>query len=83
MIEGDLIDNDEPLAPVRKVIWDIETNDPHVMHKLLDEETEVYTRQQNQYQYDLLQRLERINGEKAVRDIYSWTTKKDLANGDI
>ena len=83
MIEGDLIDNDEPLAPVRKVIWDIETNDPHVMHKLLDEEYEIYNRQQNQYQYDLLQRLERVNGEKAVRDVYAWTTKKDLANGDI
>ena len=83
MTEDDFIENEEPLAPVRKVIWDIETNNPHVMQKLLDEEFEIYSRQQNQFQYDLLQRLERVNGEKAGRDIYAWTTKRDLANGDI
>ena len=46
MTEDDFIENEEPLAPVRKVIWDIETNNPHVMQKLLDEEFEIYSRQQ-------------------------------------
>ena len=70
---------DEETTPIRKVIWDIETNDISFMHNLIDEEMEVHDREQKNKQAKLLTRM----GDEAVREIYSWTQKKDLANGEL
>ena len=70
---------DEETTPIRKVIWDIETNDISFMHNLIDEEMEVHDREQKNKQAKLLTRM----GDEAVREIYSWTQKKDLANEEL
>lgn len=70
---------DEEPTPIRKVIWNIETNDTSFMHNLIDEEMEVHDREQKDKQAKLLTRM----GDEAVREIYSWTQKKDLANGEL
>ena len=70
---------DKETTPVRKVIWDIETNDISFMHNLIDEEMEVHDREQKNKQAKLLTRM----GDEAVREIYSWTQKKDLANEEL
>ena len=70
---------DKETIPVRKVIWDIETNDISFMHNLIDEEMEVHDREQKNKQAKLLTRM----GDEAVREIYSWTQKKDLANEEL
>ncbi len=70
---------DEEPTPIRKVMWDIETNDTSFMHNLIDEEMEVHDREQKDKQAKLLTRM----GDEAVREIYTWTQKKDLANGEL
>ncbi len=60
-------------------MWDIETNDTSFMHNLIDEEMEVHDREQKDKQAKLLTRM----GDEAVREIYTWTQKKDLANGEL
>ena len=70
---------DKETIPVRKVIWDIETNDISFMHNLIDEEMEVHDREQKNKQAKLLTRM----GDEAVREIYTWTQKKDLANEEL
>ena len=70
---------DKETIPKRKVIWDIETNDISFMHNLIDEEMEVHDREQKNKQAKLLTRM----GDEAVREIYTWTQKKDLANEEL
>ena len=70
---------DEEPTPIRKVMWDIETNDTSFMQNLIDEEMEVHDREQKDKQAKLLTRM----GDEAVREIYTWTQKKDLANGEL
>ena len=70
---------DEEQTPIRKVMWDIETNDTSFMHNLIDEEMEVHDREQKNKQAKLLTRM----GDEAVREIYTWTQKKDLANEEL